>query len=160
MRILVTQLYICALVTSSLFGCIGIEAGTHGSIKGYRYPVSKYLLEKEVHRVIATSDRIFLDSVKDEYNDGEYYITMHIVEDAHVYTYSFHFYGGKDYWETSKTSCISIAYAYNEKREGGSVGNNGVRGYDFKLKKEITTPFERAFISKIDSALGMKHKEE
>lgn len=138
--------------------CIG--AGTHGSIKKYDYKTPKYKLEKAVHDVIARGGTIHQDTIKNEYNDGIRYITLLITENTHSYQYTFRFYGGKEYWDTSKISAISISYAYNEKREGGSEGNGGVKRYNLKLRKELTLPFEREFISKIDKELGINHTEE
>ena len=141
-----------------LDGCMG--GGTHGSIKSYQYHVSKYTLEKAVHNIIAKSNTIQQDTAKDYYNDDTTYITMHITYGDIANTYTFRYGGGKEYWDTSMLSSVFIAYAYNKKREGGSEGNGGVKWYNYKLKKELTEPFEREFISKLDSTLSMKHTEE
>jgi len=154
-----TRVYILIIATIACGGCL-YEAGTHGYIKRYRYGTSKYTLEMVVRNVISMNPNIHQDSVKGYYNDDTGYITMDIVEKEHTYTYTFHFYGGKEYWDTSRTSAISIAYAHNEKREGGSTGSGGIKWYDFKLKSELTEPFEREFIYKVDSVLRMKHTEE
>jgi len=141
-----------------LSSCMG--GGTHGYIKRYRYSIPKYVLEKVVHHVIVENNDIHQDSVKDYYNDDTEYISICITERMQPYTYTLHFYGGKEYWDTAKTSAISIVYAYNKKREGGSQGNGGVSLYNYKLKKELTEPFEQEFISKVDKELGMQHSEE
>ena len=146
------------IVLIGLLGCIG--GGTHGYIKRYRYNVSKYVLEKGVHQIISKSATVHQDSIKDYYNDDTNYIRINIIENGSPYAYTFHFYGGKEYWDSSKTSAISIAYAYDKNRKGGSAGNGGVKPNDFMLKKELAEPFEREFINKIDSVLGIKHREE
>lgn len=165
------------LIFSCLFwGCEGIGGGTHGSIKSYTFPVKKEVLQKKVEKVISNCSNIHRDSIKynivivdggekdtlwdNYYNDGINYISISIIEKGLPYTYTFHFYGGKEYWDTSKSSAISIAYAHNKEGEGGSEGNGGVKWYDFQLKKELTEPFEREFIDKIDKELGVKHTEE
>ena len=141
-----------------LVGCMG--AGTHGSIKSYQYHVPKSTLERAVKSVIAGSNIIRQDTAKDYYNDDTTYLTVHISYGTISNEYTFRYGGGKEYWDTSKQSSVFIAYAYNKKREGGSVGNGGVKWYTPALKKELTEPFEKVFISKIDSTLGMKHTEE
>lgn len=152
----ISNFSVCLLIC--LNSCIG--AGTHGSIKKYEYKVPKYILEKAVHDVIARGGTIHQDTIQNEYNDNTRYITLLIGENTHLYTYVFRFYGGAEYWDTSKTSKIMIAYAYNEKREGGSEGNGGVKRYNFKLRKELTVPFEREFILKVDKELGIHHTED
>ena len=152
------RIFIFFLVCTSLWGCIG--GGTHGSIKGYRYNTTKQDLQKAIAQTIAYSQAIVQDSVKDYYNDDTNYVTLRIVENGEFYSYTFRYYGDKEYWDTSKTSEISIAYAYDSKGNGGSSGNGGVKWYDFSLKKELTGPFERTLVFKLDSMLGMKHVEE
>lgn len=139
-------------------GCL--SAGTHGYIKSYRYYVSKYQLQQAVCNVIVNSHFIKPDTVKGYYNDGERYITMSIMVNDSPYTYVWHFYGGSEYWDTSKSSALSIAYASDPQNRGGSEGNGGVRRSNAKLRKRLTEPFETQFIDKIDSTLGMKHVEE
>lgn len=141
-----------------LVGCIG--AGTHGSIKHYEYNVSKYSLEKAVNYVIGQSNTIHQDSIKDYYNDDSTYVTIQIVYGDVDNKYTFRYGGDAEYWDTSKFASLSIAYAHNKKGEGGSKGNGGVKWYDYELKKELTVPFERELISKVDKELNMKHKEQ
>lgn len=151
--------YLCLLLL--LFGLIGcIGGGTHGYIKSYRYDTSKDVLEKAVHQIIANNPATHQDTVKDYYNNDTTYVTMVVIDKGLHYTYTFRYYGSKEYWDTSKTSEIFIAYAYDQKRKGGSSGNGGVKWYNFRLKKKLTAPFEHEFISKVDSVLGMKHTEE
>jgi hypothetical protein len=152
------KIAILLLCCASLWGCIG--GGTHGYIKAYRYGTIKKELEKAIGQTIAQNPAIIKDSVKGYYNDDTSYVTVHIVEKGESYSYIFRYYGGKEYWDTSKTSEIFIAYAYDTKGNGGSSGNGGVKWNDFKLTKELIGPFERVFIMKIDSMIGIKHIEE
>jgi len=152
------KLLLAVICICVLSGCIG--GGTHGYIKRYRYNVSKYILEKNVRQIIAENAVIHQDSSKGYYNDDTSYVTLNIIEKDSPRTYTFHYYGGKEYWDASTTSAISIVYAYDGKGKGGSSGNGGIKWYNFKLKKRLTEPFEREFINKIDSTLGLKHTEE
>lgn len=143
------------LVLFSFFGCV--EGGTHGSIKGYKYgKTSKETLEKVISEVIKDQPNIYQDSVKGYYNDDTNYVTIIIMYNELPYKYTFRYYGNSTYWDTAKNSKIFIAYAHNSEGYGGSEGNGGVKSYDTKLRKELTTPFEQAFISKVDSVLGVK----
>ena len=141
-----------------LISCIG--GGTHGYLKRYRYSVSKYVLEKAVKKIILESATIYQDTIKGYYNNDTNYISINIIEKELQNTYILHYYGGKDYWNTSKTSAISIVYAYDKKRNGGSSGNGGIRWYDFKLKKFLTKTFENELINKIDKELHITHSDE
>lgn len=146
------------LLGLGLMGCMG--GGTHGSIKCYIYPTSKKELEKAVHHVILENSLIIQDTVKDYYNDDTNYISMSILIDGLPYTYTLKFGGSSQYWDTSKQASVFIAYAHDTKGHGGSSGNGGVKWYNFGLKKRLTEPFEKEFVNKIDSALGVKHTEE
>lgn len=150
--------YFLALIFPFVNSCIG--GGTHGYIKAYQYDTSKKALENAVNQVVKNNIAIHQDSTKDYYNDGTKYMTINIVYENLPYNYTFRYYGGKEYWDTSKISEIFIAYAYDEERNGGSSGNGGINWYDFKLKKRLTAPFEQELVYKIDSILGMKHTEE
>lgn len=152
------QLLVLLCVTCIIAGCIG--GGTHGYIKRYRYNTSKDTLEKVVHQVIKETPAIKQDGDADYYNDDTNYVSITITRGGLPYEYIFHFYGGKKYWDTSKTSAVSMVYGYDEKRRGGSSGNGGIKWYDFSLKERLTERFEQEFISKIDSVLEMKHLEE
>ena len=127
-------------------GCNFISAGTHGSLKGYQYNISKYELENAVNYVINENSKIHrdsavcgysywadengdvyqIDTLPDYYNDGENYLTITIDTDKGKYEYVFCYYGDKSYWDNSKSSEIFICYAYDEFRNGGSEGNGGV----------------------------------
>ncbi|MEO6833383.1 MAG: hypothetical protein ABI169_14345 [Chitinophagaceae bacterium] len=142
----------------TLIGCMG--AGTHGYIKAYRYGVTKPVLEEAIKKVIKTNAAVIKDSIKGYYNDDTSYTTLFIQSKSQEYSYTFQFYGDKQYWDSSQTSEVFIAYGYDKDRNGGSAGNGGVKWYDYNLKKELTQPFEEEFISKIDEELGIKHTEE
>jgi hypothetical protein len=137
-----------------LDSCIG--GGTHGSIEVYEYNVPKSTLEKAVREVITANSAIRQDSVKDYYNDDTTYLTISILQNGEPYRYTFRYGGGKEYWDTSKKSSIFIAYAYDDKGNGGSEGNGGVTWSDFRLKKKLTKPFEREVVNKINALPAIK----
>lgn len=141
-----------------LYSCIG--AGTHGSIKCYKYDVPKNVLETALRSVIAESNTIKQDTAKDFYNNDTTYVTLTISYENIANTYTLRYGGGAEYWDSSKVSSISISYAHNKKGEGGSSGNGGVKWYNFSLKKELTEPFEQELVSKIDKELGITHTVE
>jgi len=145
------QYFFVILILMGLNSCL--TAGTHGLIKGYEYPVSKYVLGKVVFHVISNSPNINRDTAKDYYNDGESYITIEITKGEVLNRYTVHFYGDKVDWDTSKTSQISISYAYDNDGNGGSEGNGGFPWYKSSLKKKLISIFESEFINKIDKEL-------
>lgn len=169
--------YIHCLFVLLILGCDGfIGGGTHGSIKSYKYSVMKKTLQKSIEEIIVNGGNIRRDTPKynivyadggkkdtlwdNYYNDTINYVTLFIKIGNAENEYTLRYSGGKEYWDTSKQSSIFIAYAYDENRNGGSVGNGGVKWYNFRLKKKLTEPFEKEIISKIDSLLGVKHTEE
>ncbi len=153
------QILTCLFITlTGMFSCLG--GGTHGSIKYYQYNVSKQILETAVQSIIKENNILRQDSIKGYYNNDTTYITMYIAYGSVSNEYTFRYGGNKEYWDTSKTSSISIAYAYDKKHKGGSEGNGGVKLSYVKLRKELIEPFEKEFISKIDSVLGIKHTSE
>lgn len=152
------RVFISFLFIAMLSGCIG--GGTHGYIKAYQYNIRKNELQNAVHKIILNSPSIQQDSIKGYYNDDTSYVSINIFYRRKAFRYIFRYYGGEKYWDTSKTSEIFIAYAHDGNGNGGSSGNGGVKWYDFKLKKRLTDPFEKEFVSKIDSVVGMKHTEE
>lgn len=152
------NLFFILFSASVLSGCI--EGGTHGYIKRFRYQTSKYKLERVVQKMIIENPAISQDSVKDYYNDDTNYVTIKISHSELCNIYIFHYYGGKEYWNSSPTSAISISYAYDKNGNGGSIGNGGVKWYEFKKRRRLIEPFEKDFINKIDSLLGLKHTEE
>jgi hypothetical protein len=152
------------LLVLSLAGC-GFSAGTHGSIKSYHYSVTKPALQKAVQRVITTNPNIQLDSAKawydstenDYYNDGDRYVTIKITTNKLSNEYTFRYAGDKEYWDTSKTSQVFIAYAFDKDQNGGSQGNGGVSWYKFRLRKRLIGLFESELVNKVDSILMQKH---
>ena len=138
-------------------GCMG--GGTHGSIKSYDYPVSKYVLQTAISKIILSNANIKRDTSKDYYNDGENYITIKIIGEDIINEYTFRFYGDKKDWDSSKTSEIFIAYAFDKEGNGGSDGNGGVKWYKPFLKKKLTGLFEDEFIKKLDKELRVIHSE-
>lgn len=146
------------LLCAYLFiGCMG--GGTHGSIKCYLYPVAKSELEKVVKMVISNTPTIIQDSIKEYYNNDTTYLTIKVYEKEEVYNYIFRYGGDQHYWDSSKTSSLFIAYAFDNEGKGGSSGNGGVKWNNFKLKEEFTGAFERGFIERIDQELKIKHTE-
>jgi hypothetical protein len=154
MRVSLNFIIILLLI---LGGCV--LGGTHGSIKNYDFPISKYVLEKAVLKVISSSPNIQRDTAKNYYNDGENYITLEITKGDILNRYTFRFYGGKEDWDTAKTSEIFIAYAKDKEGNGGSEGNGAIKWYKPGLKKELVSLFESEFISKLDKELGVNHTE-
>ena len=139
-----------------LLGC-GINGGTHGSIKGYRYNIPKDKLQEGINTVISKSQNIIRDTTTNYYNDGENYLTIKIRKEDVENTYTFRFYGKKEDWDTSKSSEIFIAYAHDKEGNGGSEGDGGLSGQREKLKKELVSIFEGEFINKLDREVGQNH---
>lgn len=160
------------LLTTIMTGCF-MGAGTHGSLKGYKYATTKEKLDSAVMFVIKNNPNIYRDTtdanfiidkangkndtiIGNYYNDGKSYLTISIKTDKGQTEYTFRYYGGEEYWETSTTSEIFICYAYDEFRNGGSEGNGGVGR---KTLKYLTEVFERELISNIDKQLRLKYTE-
>ena len=118
-----------------LYSCL--TGGTHGSIKSYDFFVSKNTLQKAVEKIISESPDIHKDTVKNyivnvtngkndtiinnRYNDGQNYVTIKIegkVKGGES-EFTFQYVGDEKDWDTLKTSSLSIAYAYDEKSNGG-----------------------------------------
>lgn len=150
-----------------------ISAGTHGSIRAYKYSVPKQKLQTAVERVIAEGDNIRRDTTvnfivdvtagrpdtiyDNTYNDTTNYFTIFIYRKGVVNTYTIQYYGDSVYWDTATTSELSIAYAWDEIRRGGSEGHGEVTRYNPALRNSLLKIFEQDFISKVDSLLGVKH---
>jgi hypothetical protein len=158
-----------------LTGCL--TAGTHGSIKGYRYPISKQALQNTVEKVIAEGGSVHRDTIvnyiidetggkhdtlwDNQYNDTINYVTIYVQKGGTEYKYTFRYYGDKEDWDTAKTSEIFIAYAWDEnKHQGGSEGNGGVTWYTPFLKKRLVGVFETEFIDRVDKQLAQKHTDD
>ena len=89
-------------------------------------------------------------------NDGKRYLTIYITKNDIEYEYTFQYPGTEDEWANSKESVISIAYAYDDKGNGGSDGH-GDFNFHWFLKRHLTGIFEGEFIDKVDKRLGKKH---
>ncbi|MCL2327304.1 MAG: fibrobacter succinogenes major paralogous domain-containing protein [Bacteroidetes bacterium] len=153
------------VVLLGMTGCI-ISAGTHGSLKGYDYEISKYELEKIIHYVIDENPKIHRgdsieysdfhhDSVLNYYNDRINYITIGIETDKGKNSYTFRYYGDTVYWNNSKTSRIFICYAYDEFGNGGSEGNGGFR-FKEKTLEYVLEIFEKELVNKVNEKLNNK----
>jgi hypothetical protein len=155
-----------------------LTAGTHGSIKAYQFNVSKTILQKEVEDVIAFDPNLSIDSSRNyiidvtnnkndtiwdnHLNDGNRYVTISVKvpsSDSNGYKYIFQYTGTNIDWDTSKTSEISIVYAFNEKGHGGSNENGGLSGDFGSLKNKLIDVFTKSFVLKVDSVLGNRHLE-
>jgi hypothetical protein len=152
---IVMKVGIGVLLSVCLFSCM--SSGTHGSIKCFNYTVTKIELETAVTKVISVSNSISQDSIKGYYNNDSIYVTIKVSESTDTNEYTFRYRGGNEYWDTSKVSCICIAYAHDKYGKGGSSGNGGVKWYDFNLKEELIGVFERGFIEEVDRELRVKH---
>ena len=163
--------------TSVIFFFVLLEScltgGTHGSIKSYKYPTSKYKLQRAVEHLISV-DNLFrrdtgnnymvdksgggYDTIFDNgYNDGERYITFQLKVDGGSNEYTIHYLGDKEHWDTATYAELSVVYAYDKEGHGGSEGNGGINWYDWRLKKRIISPFEEEFIFRVDQELNLTH---
>ena len=94
--------------------------------------------------------------VDNSYNDGKEYVTINIRSGGDTIEYTFRYYGGQEYWDSSRTSEIFICWAYNQSGKGGSEGTGGV---DDETLKMFTTVFEKELVEKIDKELSLTHKD-
>lgn len=166
-------------LTIFFLGCF-MEAGTHGSIKGYSYSCRKDVLENAIMTVIKDNPNIYRDTSLDYlgssplvdstgfynstagdnyYNDIKHYVTIKITSGQGVNEYIFRYYGSDESWSTSMTSQVFICYAYDKDRNGGSEGNGGLNRRTENLKQELTSVFEKELIQKVDEYLNIVHKE-
>ncbi len=167
--------YVFFILTFSLVGCI--SAGTHGSIKGYQYSISKDILQKAIMTVIQNNSNIYRDTTLDSlgssplldhidgkdysagdnfYNDIKHYVTIKITSGQNVNEYIFRYYGADEDWKTSPTSEIFICYAHDKNGNGGSEGNGGVSK---TMAKYFTDVFEKEFVDKVDKQLKLTHSD-
>ena len=147
------------LVFILLKGCL-ITGGTHGSIKGYQYSVSKYVLDSAVKVAIASNSNISNDTSIGYYNDGQSYITINIKQPDMNYNYIFRYYGGPETWDSSPAlSELFICYAYDGNGNGGSEGGGEVDWFHWNLRKRLLRPFEKELITAVDSILKVKHSK-
>ena len=149
-----------------------IAAGTHGSIKKYYYTVRHADLRSVVDRVLESNSAVLQrtdmtknvliylhdgqsDTVVSEHPDARAYVDFRIIHERTAFNYCIH-YGGSEFdWDTSKTSCLSIAYAWDDEGHGGSAGDGGVSWTTPFLKQKLLDVFENEFIQRIDSVLGV-----
>jgi len=140
------------------------SAGTHGSIKGYEYAVSKENLEDAIKKVILENNSLYrslqdtldLNPNKEYYNNGAY-IRLYIIA-PDTFSYIFRFAGDEENWKNNlKRSEIFICYAYDHDGNGGSEGGGGVEWYRWGVKKKLIKTFEDNFVSKLDEQLAIKH---
>ncbi len=162
-----------------LVGCIG--AGTHGSIKGYRYAVHKDTLQRAIMEILRHDPNIRRDTSLDYlgssplldsgalgnfsandnfYNDIKHYMTITVMSGSDTNEYTFRYYGPDEEWKTENSSAIFICYANDKSGNGGSEGNGGVTWRTPILKKKLTSVFEKEFVSKVDKLLKMNHTDE
>jgi hypothetical protein len=169
----------CLFTTITFFilfeSCNYYGAGTHGSIKSYKYPIKKVELQEAVNIVIRSNVNICLDDTTQKnfiidvtngkrdtlfHQHNNAYSDIKIKTDKGYCQFTFQYTGDTQDWAVDTTSEISIAYAFDENESGGSDGNGGLNWYHFGLKNKLTTLFEKEIILKIDSVLKMKHTEE
>ena len=164
-----------SILIFSLGSCI--SAGTHGSIKGYQYLITKDSLQKAIMTIIQNNSNIYRDTSLDIlgsspaldhndggdysagdnfYNDIKHYVTIKITSGQNKNEYIFRYYGPDDVWKYSATSKIFICYAHDKNGNGGSEGNGGISK---KMAKEFTNVFEKEFINKVDKQLNLTHSD-
>ena len=165
---------IFGFIISSIYltSCI-IGAGTHGSLKGYKYSTTKDKLDSAVMYVIKHNPNIYRDTigksylanvgngkqdtiVDNSYNDGKEYLTIKIKTEKGQNEYTFRYYGGEEDWKTATISEIFICYAWDEFSKGGSEGYGGV---DSKTLDYLTKIFEKELVNEVDKKLNLTHVE-
>lgn len=148
--------FIILLSTTIFTGC-GFGAGTHGSIKGYQYSVSKTLLADAVNNVIKNDTTIHLNTKLGYYNDNINYFTITIKNGIDENEYTIRYLGDSSTWTTASTSEIFICYIYDEMGNGGSSGNDNWEKTPDDIKKKMIDLFETKFVSRIDRTLRVDH---
>ena len=165
---------ILIILTAILTGC-GFGVGSHGSIKGYQYPVTKSELEKAVMTVLQNKTNVYRDTIRNYmidvtngkndtiennyYNDGKNYLTIHIKTSDNLTDYTFRYLGDSLTWANSPTSEIFICYIYDTKGNGGSEGNGKWGQTSSSTQTIMINLFEKEFIDKLDKELNKKHTE-
>jgi hypothetical protein len=166
-----TKLIVFLVVSTSVTGCV-FSAGTHGSLKGYQYAVTKDQLQNAVMSVIQSNPKILWDSLsgnmridtvngkidttfEDYYNDIENYVTIKIKSGEQSNEYTFRYYGDEEHWKASQNSELFICYAYNKYRKGGHEGDED---FNDNLLNQLTSVFEKEVIDKLDQELRVKHE--
>lgn len=136
-------------------------AGGHGSIKRYTYPFSKNILQNNINEIIVKQPNILIVPITDSfnslyYNDGESYVTIQIKSMGELYEYTYRYTGDKEYWDSARSSEISIVYAYDKYGNGGSEGDGKLPWYKFRLRSKLINVFESQFTNKIESVLKQR----
>ena len=122
-----------------------LDAGTHGSLGGYSYNISKEKLEDAISEVIINSNNI-----NQLETDGGEYTSIIIRIDRQEYFYVFRFFGDQDYFITHPSnSKIFVTAAKIDKGEYKSYREIG-KSERINLMKI----FETEFINKINKAVG------
>jgi hypothetical protein len=134
-----------------------LGGGTHGSIKSYQYPVTKHELQKAIQNIFKNDTIVRRDFRGDYYNDTENYITMTISSNSNKYEYTFRFLGDSMTWATSKNSEIFLCYIYDDKGNGGSIGNGKFKATKPEIQKDMIMVFDTFFVKKLDKELNQKH---
>jgi hypothetical protein len=134
----------------AFLGCL--TAGTHGSLKAFEFSVPKNVLQAKVEEVIQQNPRIVVAPITDTfnsryYNDGIRYTTINIANAKDTLKYTFQYVDTDAYWDTSKTSEIFIAYAFDQAGNGGSEASNNFHWYNPKTRQRLIDVFEKELIS-------------
>lgn len=125
--------------------------GTHGSLGGYSYEVSKDSLETAIESLIKHENKI----VRLE-NDRTDYIDV-LIKSDNPRVFVFRFAGDKEYWNSHPNeSHIFIAYTKKEGKELFKSEGEISR----KEKKEAVKVFEEYFIKELEKQTGLKPKKK
>ena len=150
-----------------------MDAGTHGSISEYCYAVKQVELQYAVDKVLEANSDVLQredtirnvlihlrdgpsDTVISNHPNSLAYMDIKILHKNEAYDYRIQYVGSQITWDTSKTACLSIAYAFDEHMHGGSAGDGGVSWNTPLLKQELLAIFENEFILRVDSMLGIQ----
>lgn len=146
------------ILLSFIFQSCNLGSGTHGFIKSYEFPISKYKLENGVDSVMKKNKNIQPDNKIGFYNDAENYLTFVINKDSFSFEYTIRYLGDKTDWDISSKSEIFICYIFDEKgTSGGSVGDEKFMETPVKMRADMINIFESEFVNKIDRELNVKH---
>ncbi|MCW3123981.1 MAG: hypothetical protein JWQ38_3473 [Flavipsychrobacter sp.] len=147
--------------------------GGAGALSTYKYPITKYELEKAVNSILKSYPNISRDSTVsfvsydsttqvttysldstnsakreiDYYNDGIYTLRIKIRKDSIFHEYFIRYYGDSSSWNRSDESELGITYA-----DGYSEGQ---RKPDNKIREKLIALFESDFIDRVDKELGI-----
>lgn len=132
---------LCSFLVIGFYSCL--TSGTHGTIIGYQYSISKYTLEKAVQKVIITNSNIQRDTTKayndstknDYYNDGDNYITITIRKNQLINRYTFKYAGDKEYGILPRFPTYSFAMLLIKMEMEVVKVMEGFRGISLDLRK-------------------------